>query len=257
MTKLVAHKVSIEVAGTSILRDATVSLQPGELVAILGPNGAGKTSLLRALMGLTKTSGGSVELDGVTCSEMAPQDRARLVSYLPQHQPLAWPNRVMDVVALGRFAHGAALDRLNPEDTAAVMNAITACDLNKLAERATTTLSGGELARVHFARAIAAQTPLLIADEPVAELDPRHQIRIANLLRHYVDDGGGALVVLHEIPLAARVADHLVWMKNGRIFAEGTPAETLTSQMMEDVYGVRAHVGNDEHGFDVRIEGTA
>ena len=257
MTKLVAHKVSIEVAGTSILRDATISLQPGELVAILGPNGAGKTSLLRALMGLTKTSGGSVEINGIACYEMAPQDRARLISYLPQHRPLAWPNRVMDVVALGRFAHGAALDRLNPEDAAAVMNAITACDLNKLAERATTTLSGGELARVHFARAIAAQAPLLVADEPVAELDPRHQIRIADLLRHYVNDGGGALVVLHEIPLAARIADRLVWMKNGRIFAEGTPTETLTSQMMADVYGVRAHVGNDEHGFDVRIEGTA
>ena len=257
MTKLVAHKASFEVAGTSILRDVTVSLQPGELVAILGPNGAGKTSLLRALMGLTKISSGSAELNGVMCYEMAPQDRARLVSYLPQRRPLAWPNRVIDVVALGRFAHGAALGRLNPEDAAAVADAITACDLNKLAERATTTLSGGELARVHFARAIAAKTPLLVADEPVAELDPRHQIRIADLLRHYVDDGGGALVVLHEIALAARVADRLVWMKSGRIFAEGTPAETLTSQMMEDVYGVRAHVGNDEHGFDVRIEGIA
>jgi len=257
MTSLIANKVSIDVAGASILRDVTVSLQPGELVAILGPNGAGKTSLLRALMGLTKTSGGSAELNRVACHKVAPQDRAKLISYLPQRRPLAWPNRVIDVVALGRFAHGAALGQLSPDDMLAVSDAITTCDLNKLAERSTATLSGGELARVHFARAIASKTPLLVADEPVAELDPRHQVRISDLLRKYVDNGGGALVVLHDITLAARIADRLVWMKNGSIFAEGTPIETLTSQMIKDVFGVQAYIGNDKHGFDVRIEGAA
>ncbi len=254
MTKLVAENVCVELSGAAIVRDASLSLQPGELVAILGPNGAGKTSLLRTLLGIAKTTAGTAELDGTDCRKMPPVERAKLVSYLPQRRPLAWPNRVCDVVALGRFAHGAALGRLNAVDAEAVAAALTACDLNKLAERSTTTLSGGELARVHFARAIAARTPLLVADEPVAELDPRHQLRIADLLRQFVNDGGGALVVLHEVALAARIADRLIWMKNGRIVAQGTPKETLNADMMENVYGVQAHVGNDQHGFDVRIE---
>ena len=254
MTKLVADKVRVRVGDTSIVQDVSLSLAPGELVAILGANGAGKTSLLRTLLGVTKTSSGSAKLNGEDCFTMSPSDRAKIVSYLPQRRPLAWPYRVCDVVALGRFAHGAALGRLSPVDAAAVDDAIAACSLGKLRDRSTDNLSGGELARVHFARALAAKAPLMIADEPVAELDPRHQILVADLIRQFVHDGGGALVVLHEVALAARIADRLIWMKDGRIVAEGSPQETLTARTMEDVYGVRAHVGNDGHGFDIRIE---
>jgi iron complex transport system ATP-binding protein len=143
---------------------------------------------------------------------------------------------------------------LSPADNAAVDEAIAACDLGELQHRSTDNLSGGELARVHFARAIAGKAPLLIADEPVAELDPKHQVLVADLIRKFVDDGGGALVVLHEVALAARIADRLIWMKNGSIFAAGSPTETLNSKIMQDVYGVRAHVGFDEHGFDIRVE---
>jgi iron complex transport system ATP-binding protein len=231
-----------------------LSLQPGELVAILGPNGAGKTSLLRTLLGITKTTSGSTRLNGEECFGMSPSKRAKIVSYLPQRRPLAWPYKVYDVVALGRFAHGAALGRLGAVDEAAVSDAIQACKLENLQNRGTDSLSGGELARVHFARTIAAKTPLLVADEPVAELDPRHQILVADLIRRFVDDGGGALVVLHEVTLAARIADRLIWMKDGGIVAEGSPEDTLNSETMEDVYGVRAHVVNDTDGFDIRIK---
>jgi iron complex transport system ATP-binding protein len=254
MTKLVANKVCVQVGDASIVKDASLSLKPGELVAILGANGAGKTSLLRTLLGITKSSSGSAELNGEDCYGMSPSQRAKIISYLPQRRPLAWPYRVHDVVALGRFAHGAALGRLSPVDAAAVNDAIEACSLGKLQGRSIDNLSGGELARVHFARALAAKAPLMVADEPVAELDPRHQILVADLIRQFVNDGGGALVVLHEVALAARIADRLIWMKNGRIVAEGSPQETLNSRTMEDVYGVRAHVGNDGHGFDIRIE---
>jgi len=254
MTELVANKVCLQAGAATIVEDVSLSLKPGELVAILGPNGAGKTSLLRTLLGITRTTSGSTQLNGEDCFGMSPSERAKIVSYLPQRRPLAWPYRVHDVIALGRFAHGAALGRLSPADSAAVEDAIDACNLGGLQHRGTDNLSGGELARVHFARAIAGKAPLLIADEPVAELDPKHQILVADLIRQFVNDGGGALVVLHEVALAARIADRLIWMKNGRIIAEGSPQETLNSKIMQEVYGVRAHVGNDEHGFDIRVE---
>jgi len=254
MTRLVADKVTVVADGTTLVRDASLSLQTGELVAILGPNGAGKTSLLRALLGLTSVASGSSLLDGDDCSRISSIDRARRISYLPQRRPLAWPNKVRDVVALGRFAHGAALGRLSPQDAAAVAQAMTSCDLESLADRNVDSLSGGELARVHFSRAIAARAPLLIADEPTAALDPRHQLSIATLIRKFVDSGGGALVVLHDVALAARFADRLIWMRDGLIVAAGTPSETLSQKIMADVYGVRAHVSKDEQGFDVRVE---
>jgi iron complex transport system ATP-binding protein len=254
MTEIVANKVCVRVGAATIVEDASLTLKPGELVAILGPNGAGKTSLLRTLLGITKTTSGSAELNGEDCFGMPPSERAKIVSYLPQRRPLAWPYRVHDVVALGRFAHGAALGRLSPIDSAAVEDAINACKLGELQHRSTDNLSGGELARVHFARAIAGKAPLLIADEPVAELDPKHQILVADLIRQFVNDGGGALVVLHEVALAARIADRLIWMKNGRIIAEGSPKASLNSKIMQDDYGVRAQVGYDEQGIDIRVE---
>lgn len=254
MTSLVANKVSVRAGDTMIVQDASLSIMPGELVAILGANGSGKTSLLRTLLGITKASSGTAHINGEDCFGMPPSKRAKIVSYLPQRRPLAWPLRVRDVVALGRFAHGAALGRLSSVDGAAVEEAIESCKLGRLQDRSTDSLSGGELARVHFARAIAAKAPLLVADEPVAELDPRHQILVADLVRQFVTNGGGALVVLHEVALAARIADRLIWMKNGQIIAEGTPQETLNSQTMEDVYGVKAHVSSDPRGFDIRVE---
>ena len=256
MTELIARNITVCADGATLVDDASLSLRPGELVAILGPNGAGKTSLLLAILGQIKVAGGTVELGGDDCFGLAPVERAKRISYLPQRRPLAWPNRVRDVVALGRFAHGATLGRLGPADAEAVDGAIGACDLDKLADRNTDSLSGGELARVHFARAMAAQAPLLMADEPVAALDPRHQFRIAELIRQFVKDGGGAVVVLHEVALAARFADRLVWMNGGRIVAEGSPRETLNSRIMAEVYGVRADVRNERETIDVRIEGA-
>lgn len=257
MTELVAKNIAVCAGDSLLLDDVSLTLRPGELVAVLGPNGAGKTTLLRALLGLQRVSAGSATIGNTPVTELSPAQRARKVSYLPQRRPLAWPNTVRDVVALGRFAHGAALGRLGPVDDEAVNTAIMACDLGSLADRHIDNLSGGELARVHFARAIAAHTPLLIADEPVAELDPRHQLGVAGLIRGYVDDGGGALVVLHEVALAARIADRLIWMKNGRVVADGSPQETLSEDQMAEIYGVRARIKRDANGVDISIDGVA
>jgi iron complex transport system ATP-binding protein len=254
MTELVATDISVTAGDARLVDNASLALKTGELVAILGPNGAGKTSLLRALLGLTEIAGGSALLEGQDVAHLPATERAKLVSYLPQRRPLAWPNKVRDIIALGRFAHGAALGRLSPQDAAAVADAIKACKLENLADRNADTLSGGEIARVHFARALAARTPLLIADEPTAALDPLHQLAIAQLMRDFVDSGGGALLVLHDVALAARFADQLIWMRDGQVVATGSPDETLNAELMQKVYDVRAHVVRDADGFDIRVE---
>ncbi|MEZ6002226.1 ABC transporter ATP-binding protein [Hyphomonas sp.] len=252
MAELLTQNLSVETAGTTLVKDANLRLVPGELVALLGPNGAGKTSLLRAALGLQKRTAGFATLDGTDSQKLSPMKRARRIAYLPQQRSLAWPNTVRDVVALGRFTYGAAPGRLGQQDAAAIDTAIERCDLLHHMDRPTDTLSGGELARVHCARAFAAEAPLLIADEPIAALDPRHQFRIMDMVRQFVDEGGGALVVLHDIALAARYATRMVWMKDSRIVADGPPEETLTPGRLAEIYGVRARV----EGKSVEIEGT-
>lgn len=242
MTELSVRDLSYDVDGVSLVSKASYSLQQGEFICLLGPNGAGKTSLIRASLGLERPTEGVAQLGGEDCSRIDPIQRARRIAYLPQIRPLAWPNRVKDVVALGRFSHGAALGRLKGADLEAVENALVACDLIALADRRADTLSGGELARMHCARAFAAEAPLLIADEPIAALDPRHQFRILDLIADYVAKGGGALVVLHDIQMAARYASRLIWMKDGRILADGPPSETLTEDRLKEVYGIEARV---------------
>lgn len=252
MTELIARNLTVETGKVTLVNGVSFSLQQGELVCLLGPNGAGKTSLLRTVLGLEKPARGSATLDGKESAGLSPMERARSIAYLPQQRPLAWPNAARDVIALGRFAYGAAPGRLQPKDAAAVAKAIEICGLTDLAERSMDTLSGGELARVHCARAFAAETPLLVADEPVAALDPRHQFRIMDIIRAYVERGGGALVVLHDIALAARYATRLIWMKDGRIVADGPPADTLTEERLAEIYGVKASIS----GTSVEIEGT-
>ncbi|MEM6914584.1 MAG: ABC transporter ATP-binding protein, partial [Pseudomonadota bacterium] len=242
MTELVVHQLSVKTKDTVLVDQACFSLRGGELVALLGPNGAGKTTLIRASLGLEKTAEGSAHLDHAPTEALNPIARARKIAYLPQDRPLAWPARVWDVVALGRFSHGTSLGRLNQSDKDAVEKAILACDLDRLAHRTVDTLSGGERARMHCARAFAAEAPLLVADEPTAALDPRHQFGVLDLIRSFVANGGGALVVLHDIQLAVRYASRLLWMKEGRLIADGSPDETLTAERLQDIYGIRATI---------------
>ena len=257
MVELAAQGLHAAVRGREVVRGASVRVAPGELVALLGPNGAGKTMLLRAVLGLVKRSRGRVEAGGGDPARLSAAERARRMAYLPQSRPLAWPVRVRDVVALGRFAHGASPGRLRGEDAAAVERALSACGLASLADRSCDTLSGGELSRTHVARALAAEAPLLLADEPTAALDPLHQHRIMTLIRAYVDAGNGALVVLHEAALAANFADRLTWMKEGRVVADGPPEDTLTPERMAQVYGVRAAVRRMEDDWVVAVAGPA
>lgn len=248
MTQMLEISAGTAKAGhQSLFKEVSLNFCPGEFTCILGPNGAGKSSLLKTLAGLQKLTSGGVKLDGQPIELFSPISRARLMSYLPQIRPLAWPIRVEDAVALGRFAYGAAPGgSLSERDRDAVNTALTACDLTELTTRRTDTLSGGELARVHIARALAGKAPILLADEPMAALDPRHQLRIMDLIRSYASDGGSAIVVMHDMSLAAKYADRLIWMKNGCVVADGPPSETLTPDTIHTVFEVTAEITGNQ-----------
>lgn len=230
----------------NLLQDISLQVCSKELVVLIGPNGAGKSTLLRTGLGLQPLSAGTVRLNGKDPRALPPQLRAREISYLPQQRPLAWPMRVSAVVALGRFAYGAPFARLDLKDSEAVARALSVCRLESLADRPVEELSGGEQARVHIARALAAETPLFLADEPTSMLDPLHAFETLAIIKRYCQTGGGALVSLHDLSLAARFADRLVLLQNGRVLAEGSPLNVLTPKLLAEAYGVRVEVRGAE-----------
>jgi|AntAceMinimDraft_1070359.scaffolds.fasta_scaffold44764_2 iron complex transport system ATP-binding protein len=242
MTELKLDNISLAIGGKTILDSVNLTLKTGELAVLLGANGAGKSSVLRCALGLASAATGESSIDQQPLQRISTLQRAKLAAYLPQRRPMAWPVKVFDVVSLGRYAYGVRLGRLKGVDLALVEAAIEACDLQALRNRRMDTLSGGESARVHCARAFAANADLLLADEPNAALDPKHELGIMQLIRNYVDGGRGALVVAHEANLAARFADRLIWMRDGRIYADGSVAETMTAEMMAEIYGVKAQI---------------
>ena len=253
MTKLSLCNIGLSITNKVILESINLELNSGELVVLLGANGAGKSSLLRSALGLAQVRTGESLIDEQLVTTLSSANRAKKVAYLPQKRPLAWPIKVFDVVSLGRYAYGVNLGRLKNDDLESVESAITSCGLEQLRNRRVDTLSGGEAARVHVARAFAANAALLLADEPTAALDPKHQLDVMQLIRRYVDMGGGALVVGHEASLAARFADRLIWMRDGRIVADGTVKETMTAAMMAEIYGVSAQIGDVAGHINVSI----
>jgi iron complex transport system ATP-binding protein len=242
VTNWAFDKVSVSLGGTMVVNEATLGVSSGELVAVLGANGAGKSSLIKAGLGLLPFDSGSVLLNGQNQAKLSAGIRARQVAYLPQTRPLAWPLYVRDVVALGRFAFGAAPGRLGKADADAVEAAIADCKIGHLADRATDTLSGGELARVHVARALAAQAPLLVADEPTAALDPAQALGVMQVIADFCAKGGAALVILHDITLAARFVSRIIVMSRGIIVADGPPRQALTPDVLRQAFGIEARL---------------
>jgi iron complex transport system ATP-binding protein len=249
--------VTISFGGTQVVKSATLCVSPGELVAVLGANGAGKSSLIKAGLGQLPTDSGKIALNGQNPRTVSPTARARQVAYLPQSRPLAWPLSVRDIVALGRFAYGAAPGRLSAKDAAAVEVALETCDIAHLGQRATNSLSGGELARVHIARALAAGAPLLVADEPTAALDPAQAFSILQVVVDFCTKGGAALIILHDISLAARFASRIIVMKHGSIIADDAPLKALTPAILQAAFGIKAQLMAMENGPLLSIEGLS
>ena len=242
--RLTAEHITVRAQQRTILDNASVTLEPGELVGLIGPNGAGKSTLLRAIVGNQPYITGNVCLDGVTTAELTARQRALAVAYLPQERHVEWPLPSRAVVALGRYPHTSGLGPADSSNADAVDRAIAAVDATEFADRSATVLSGGERTRVLLARALAVEAPLLLADEPIAELDPFHQLEVMEILRTTAHDGAGVLAVLHDLPLAMRFMDRVVLMHEGAVIANGSPDEVLTDKNLERVYRVTARRGS-------------
>ena len=232
MSVLSLENLSVTLRNRPVIRDVSFDIQPGQFVGLLGPNGAGKTSLMRASLGLIEAGGRS------SLAEMSAADRAAAAAWMPQSREIAWPIPVERLVALGRLPHLPQGLKLPPADQALVDQAIERMGLEKFRQRAASRLSGGEQARALIARALAQDTPLLMADEPAAGLDPAHQISTMEVFASLAAEGRSALVSLHDLGLAARHCTRLILLAEGGILADGQPAEVLTPELMARAFGI-------------------
>jgi iron complex transport system ATP-binding protein len=240
MTLLTAQNLGVTLGTRAVLTDVSLSLSAGHLVALVGPNGAGKTTLLRALAGLVPSSG-EVHVNGDVLSSLPLRERARRFAYLPQGHVVHWPLPARDIVALGRFPHGVTDPaRMAAKDIEAVSRAMQAADVVEFADRRVTELSGGERSRVALARVLAVEAPVILADEPTASLDPRHQIDVMKNLRTAADKDVLVIVVTHDLGLAARFADHVMVLSAGKLVSQGTPPDALSESVMRDVFRISA-----------------
>lgn len=216
----------------TVLEAASLVVTAGEVVGIVGPNGAGKTSLLRAGLGLLPVTAGQARLSGRLVGALKPDERARLVGYLPQERRAAWNLPARMVAALG------ASDLSETEADALARACLTRVGAGDLADRGVLDMSGGERARVLLARLLATRAPLLVADEPVAGLDPDAQLLTLDLLRAEAAGGAAVVVTLHDLGLAARTCDRVVVISRGRLVADGAPRQALSSEVLAEVFGL-------------------
>lgn len=230
MTLLCLENLTVRRGLCPVVENVTLTVAEGEFVGLIGPNGAGKTSLMRAALGLLPHEGRS------SLAQLSPGLRARAAAFLPQGREIAWPLSVEALVALGRGAHLAA----PPDaDRRAVDRAIDRMGLQTYRARSATALSGGEQARVLIARALAQDTPLLLADEPVAGLDPEAQLKTMEVFATLAAEGRGVVASIHDLGLAARSCTRLVLMQAGRVVADGPPRAVLSDENLAQVFGVR------------------
>lgn len=244
MTYLLAEHLSVSKGGRTILDDVSLEAGAGDFVAVIGPNGAGKSTLLSVLAGLLKPNSGEVSLDGKNFPEIPRKTLARRRAYLPQNPVCEWPLSVERLVALGLTPQLPALGGLPAEFEPAISKALAACDLLDRREQAVTTLSGGEFSRAMLARALVGEPDILIVDEPVTGLDPRHAMDCAARLAAYAAGGKLVIASLHDLTLAARHAHRVLALKEGKVAGEGA----LTCALIAKVFDVEAEI-RGEGGF--------
>lgn len=247
MSRLAAQGITVERGARAILDDVSVELEAGMFVALVGANGAGKSTLLSVLAGLLKPERGEVLLDGAALSTIDARDLARRRAYLPQNPRAEWPISVERLVALGLTPQLPAFGGLPGGFEPRLTHAIAACDLAAQRLQPATTLSGGELARAMLARALVGDPEILIADEPITGLDPRHAMDTVARLQALAGEGRLVIAAIHDLTLAARSATHLMALREGRLAAFGPIAEVLTADLLLRVFDVEARVSGVGH----------
>jgi len=239
---LEARDVKVEIAGVPILKGADLSVRAGELTAVVGPNGAGKSTLVRAVSGLQKLAAGSARWQGREVGDMRGRELAALRAFVPQRMPVPAGVTVREAVTIGRSARLRPLRRLTAADHEGIAGAMERARVTQFAERALSTLSGGEMQRVQIAIGLAQEAPVLIADEPTSQLDLGATIGVASLLRDLVGEGLAVLLVVHDLALAAAIADTVVVVSEGRTVASGAATEVLGSERLAAVWGADARL---------------
>ncbi|MET0590655.1 MAG: ABC transporter ATP-binding protein [Naasia sp.] len=241
--RLSAESITLGYDGLTVVEGLSLAVPPGRITAIVGANACGKSTLLRALARLLAPAAGTVLLDGDDIRSRPTAEVARVLGLLPQSPVAPESILVADLVARGRYPHQSWLRRRASEDDAIVDAAMRTAGVDDLAARSVDTLSGGQRQRVWIAMALAQQTGLMLLDEPTTYLDISHQIDVLDLLVDLNSERGTTVVmVLHELSLACRYADHLVAMSGGRIVAEGAPSDIVTADLVREVFGVEAIV---------------
>ena len=238
--------LTVSLTDTVILKDISCRLNHGELVALIGPNGAGKSTLLRAILGLLPPDSGTVTIDATPIKHLIGRSRGKKMAYAPQGSPVFWPMEVFHVIALGRIPHINPWQKLTAADETAIHAAMQATETEHLAKRVVTTLSGGERARVMLARAIVTNAPYLMADEPIASLDPYHQLKVMQILSQQAKAGIGVMVVLHDLALALRYADRVILMHEGGILSQGLPKDVLNDHNLKTAFNIKVTRWQDE-----------
>ena len=247
MPLITAHQLRVALDGTPILRDLDFEIEAGSWVGLLGPNGSGKTTLLRAISGLLPYKGSLALTDRPIQSWKAPE-LARQMAFLRQSTPLSFDFTVEELVLLGRSPHKGWLERYTHEDRQQVRHALAHVDMDGFARRSVLSLSGGERQRVFLAQALVQESDLLLLDEPTTHLDVHHQFEFLNLVRDLVEAGRTVVAVFHDIELAARYADHLLVLNEGRLTAAGPPTVVLTETLLASVFRMEARLETAEDG---------
>lgn len=249
-----ADSINIRYGPRDVVREVSFELRTGQIVALLGPNGAGKTTLIRALNGTVPRSSGMIELEGRPLEAYSRREIARRIAVVAQENETKFPVTVLEYVLAGRFANGSAFGWETANDVALARESLVRCDLGGFGDRIMNELSGGERQRVVLARALATDARILLLDEPTANLDIAHQAMMFRLVRERCDEcRASAVVITHDLNLAAEFADEVMLLKNGRVFASGPPDEVLTQKNVDQVFNVQVLLDANPASGKVRV----
>ena len=243
----------VRLGGHVVLDEVSLELAAGEVVGVLGRNGAGKTTLLRVIGGTQSAEAGRVEIGGVDAAELSHRARARRIATVPQDVDVRFPFTAGEIVRMGRTPHQGLLGLESKADVAAARAALERVGASELADRRLGELSGGERQLVLFARALAQAPDVLLLDEPTSHLDLRHRVDVLGIVRSLAREGRAALVVSHDLGLAARACDRWVVLANGRVHADGPPAEILNPQLLAEAFGMDAEVVHGSDGLPLVV----